>query len=153
MMFWGESRDCGEKAHTGVNVWTSHFPCAWQENVVKSLGFFSLCSNVSDFLQNMRIKNLNTLALTLIPPQSDLTSPGVAEVHLQPPSLPEFPFSVSEPVIYRMLQKTCISYTLNRGMAFSLYISPGYFSSWRVVLCVGYCAPIPACFELETDCS
>lgn len=43
--------------------------------------------------------------LTFIPPQSDLTSTGLADVHLQSPSLPEFPFSVSKPVINRTLLK------------------------------------------------
>lgn len=70
-----------------------------------SLSFFSLCPNVCDLLQNMHVKNLITLGLTLIPSQSNLTSTGLAEVHLQPPCFPEFPFSVSEPMIYRMLQK------------------------------------------------
>jgi len=66
----------------------------------------------------MHIKNLNTSVLALVPLQSALTSTGLAEVHLQPPSLPEVPFSVSKPVIYRMLLKTYLSHTLNRETAF-----------------------------------
>lgn len=48
---------------------------------------------------------MNTSVLTLIPPQSDLTSTRLADVHLQSASFPEFPFSVSKPVINRMLLK------------------------------------------------
>lgn len=130
-LFWGESRDWWENSHWSVCV-DFHFACVWQESSVKF--FFSLCRKVCDFLQNMHIKNLNILELTLVPPQSDLTSTGLAEVHLQPPGFPEFPFSVSEPVICRMLQKTYISYTLSRETAFLFQMSPGDFSSWRRVV-------------------
>lgn len=59
----------------------------------------------------MHINKTNTLDLTLVPPQSGLTSTRLAEVRPQAPSPPEFPFSVSKPVIYRILLLSC---TLNR---------------------------------------
>lgn len=54
----------------------------------------------------LKKQNQNTLELTLIHLQSDLTFIKLAEVHLQPPSPPEIPFSVGKPVIYRMLLKS-----------------------------------------------